>query len=73
MKIDLRSLILGAGLVLIGFFMGLMGATQLFAQSFPDSMTVYLHTPGYLDANVRLTGGIDVDVDNLDGHLSISE
>ena len=71
MKVDLRSLMLGAVLVLMGFVMGLMGATKLFAQSFPDSMTVYLHTPGFLD--VTLGGSVNVDIDNVDGHLVVTE
>lgn len=69
MKVDLRSLILGAALVLMGYLMGLMGSSRLFAQYFPEKVTVNLYTPGYLD--IKHHGSLDID--SVDGSLDITQ
>lgn len=52
MKVDLRSLILGAALVLMGYFMGMFGTGVLIAESLPNTLEVELRTPGFLDVKI---------------------
>ncbi len=59
MKIDIKSLLLGAFLVFAGYIMGAFGTGHLIAQSFPSTIDVDVRTPGYLD--VKLYGDIGVN------------